>query len=99
MKDLLVSLLREFAQKGVGAVAIWLIAHGFDVPQAVTDWAVLAIVTAGLFLWTAVVRFLETRDSSFARWLARLLMLGIKSQPTYVKPVEGVTTHSGPAPY
>lgn len=83
MKDFLVSLLREFAQKGVGVVAVWLVAHGIDVPSAVTDWAVLAIVTAGLFLWTAIVRFLETRDSAFARGLARLLMLGIGSKPTY----------------
>lgn len=92
MKDFLVSILREFAQKGVGVVAVWLVAHGIDVPEAVTNWVVLTVVTVGLLLWTAVIRFLETRDSAFARGLARLLMLGIGSKPVYPpKEPEAVT--------
>jgi hypothetical protein len=92
MKDFLVSLLREFAQKGVGIAVVWLVAHGIDVPEAVTNWVVLTIVTVGLLIWTAVVRFLETRDSAFARAIARLLMLGIKAKPAYpVKESESVT--------
>jgi hypothetical protein len=88
MNDFLTSVLREFAQKGVGVAVLWLVAHGIEVPDAVTNWAVLTIVTVGLLIWTAVVRFLETRDSAFARGLARLLMLGIGSKPVYQKPVE-----------
>lgn len=83
MTEFLTSILRDFAQKGVGVVAVWLVAHGFDVPAAVTDWAVLALVSGGLLLWTAAVRFLETRQSGFARGLARVLMLGIGAKPVY----------------
>lgn len=83
MKEFLTSILRDFAQKFVGIGALWLVAHGVDVPAAVTDWTVLAIVSAGLLLWTAVVRFLETRDSAAARGLARVLMLGIGTRPVY----------------
>jgi hypothetical protein len=91
MSDLFKSLLREFAQKLVGIVAVWLIAHGLPVPAAVTDWTVLAIVTVGLVLWTALVRWFETRygNTAFARilrGLGRLLMLGIGTKPTYVQP-------------
>lgn len=86
MNDFLKSALREIAQKVVGAAVVWLVAHGFEVPEAVTNWTILTLVGAGLALWTIVVRFLETRDSGFARGLARLLMLGIASKPTYVQP-------------
>lgn len=83
MSDFLKSVVRELAQKGVGIVAVWLVAHGIDVPDAVSNWAILALVGGGVALWTIIVRFLETRDNSFARGLARLLMLGIGSKPTY----------------
>ncbi len=86
MSDFLKSALRELVQKGVGIVAVWLVAHGVDVPAAVSDWAILALVAGGVTLWTIAIRFLETRDSAFARGLARLLMLGIASKPTYVPP-------------
>jgi hypothetical protein len=86
MNDFLKSALRELAQKGVGIVAVWLVAHGIDAPEAVTNWAVLALVAGGVALWTIAVRFLETRDSGFMRGLARLLMLGIGSKPTYPAP-------------
>lgn len=91
MSDFLKSLLRELAQKLVGVVAVWLVAHGIDVPDAVTNWAILALVAGGLVVWTALVRFLETRDEysalgRAARGLARLLMLGIGSKPTYSGP-------------
>lgn len=88
MNDLVTSLLREFVQKGVGVVALWLAGHGLDVPTSVTDWAVLTGIAAGLWLWTAVVRFLETRPADtatgrLARKVARWLMLGIKAKPVY----------------
>jgi hypothetical protein len=88
VNDFLKSALREIAQKGVGIVAVWLVAHGIDVPAAVSDWVILALVGGGVALWTIVVRFLETRSADttlgkLARGLARLLMLGIGSKPTY----------------
>lgn len=91
MSDLVKSLLREVAQKLVGMVAFWLVAHGLDVPPAVTNWTVLALVTGGLVVWTALVRWFETRYGTgplgrFARAVGRLLMLGIGAKPTYVAP-------------
>jgi len=83
MNDFLKSVVRELAQKAVGVAVVWLVAHGVDVPAAVTDWTVLALVGGGVALWTIAVRFLETRDSGVLRGLARLLMLGIGSKPTY----------------
>lgn len=88
MSPFLMSVLRELAQKLVGIVALWLVAHGLPVPAAVTDWAVLALIGGGVALWTVGVRFLETRVGNttlgrFARFVARLLMLGIKAKPVY----------------
>lgn len=99
MSDWLKSLLREVAQKLVGIAVVWLAAHGLPVPQAVTDWTILALVTAGLVLWTAIVRFLETRygTSAFAGFLrkvAQFLMLGIQAKPTYVPAGAQVTVHT-----
>jgi hypothetical protein len=91
MSDLVASLVRELALKGVGVVALWLAGHGLSLPHAVTDWATLALIGGGLWLWTAVVRWLETRPADtpggrFARGLARILMLGIATKPTYRPP-------------
>jgi hypothetical protein len=88
MNPFVASVLRELAQKGVGVVALWVVAHGLPVPSAVTDWAVLAIVGGGVAAWTTTVRFLETRNNKVAQLLARLLMLGIQAKPVYTKPVE-----------
>lgn len=88
LNDFVASVLRELAQKIVGIAAVWLAAHVLPVPSAVTDWAVLTLVTGGVALWTILVRFLETRVGDtgfgrFARAVARLLMLGINAKPTY----------------
>jgi len=91
MSDWMKSIVREIAQKLVGTVALWLVAPGVDVPKEVTDWAILALVGGALVVWTAVVRFLETRDPAtaggkLAHLLARILMLGIATKPTYREP-------------
>lgn len=88
MADLYTSLLREFAQKAVGVIALWLTAHGLNLPTSVKDWVTLTAVAGGLWLWTALLRWLETRPDNaaagrFAQWVARLLMLGIGRTPTY----------------
>lgn len=83
MNDFIKSAVREIAQKGVGIAVVWLVAHGLDVPAAVSNWVVLTLVAGGVVLWTIVVRFLETRDSGVLRGLARLLMLGIGTKPVY----------------
>jgi hypothetical protein len=86
------SLLRSLAQKVLGMLFVWVGVHFIAVPEhvrsAVTDWAVLLVTTLLLFVWTSAVRWLETRrgDTPFdvyARALARILMLGIKSKPFY----------------
>lgn len=88
MSDFVTSLVREFVQKGVGVVALWLAAHGLNLPKSVTDWATLTGIAAGLWVWAAIVRYLETRSSTtafgrFANWLGRLLMLGVTAKPNY----------------
>lgn len=96
MSDLVTSLIREFVQKAVGVVALWLVAHGISLPQSVTDWATLTAIGAGLWVWTALVRWLETRSAAtaggrFANWLARILMLGVTAKPTY-RPAKTTTS-------
>jgi hypothetical protein len=86
--DFIKSAVRELAQKLVGVIVIWAAAHGLPVPDEVSNWVILALVGGGVALWTVVVRFLETRSADtplgkLARLLARLLMLGIGSRPTY----------------
>lgn len=71
------SVLRELVQKGLGIVALWLAAHGLDLPDAVTNWVVLTTVALGVVAWTAAVRFLETRQNGAARLLGKILMLGL----------------------
>jgi hypothetical protein len=86
MKDLLISIVRDAVQKGVGIVAVWLLAHGIDLPDAVSNWVVLTTVAVAVVAWTAVVRFLETRQSPAAKLLAKILMLGLSGkgkQPVY----------------
>jgi hypothetical protein len=90
------SILREIVQKGLGIVALWLAAHGLDLPDAVTNWVVLTTVAIGVVAWTAVVRFLETRQNGAARLLAKLLMLGLSGDgksPAYPAATPESVTH------
>lgn len=89
------SVLRDAVQKLLGVVFAWLAVHVIDIPQhdkaAITNWAVLGVTSAALLVWTAAVRFLESRTgtSQFdaaCRALGRVLMLGIKTTPTYSSP-------------
>lgn len=104
MSDFAVAVLRDFVIKAIGIVFAWIGVHFIAIPEhdkaAITNWAVLAATAGFMFVWSAVVHFLETRtgNGTFAvlcRALARLLMFGIKLKPTYpqAKPaVEPVVT-------
>jgi hypothetical protein len=90
------SVLREVVQKGLGIVALWLAAHGLQLPDAVTNWVVLTTVALGVVAWTAVVRFLETRQNAAARMLGKILMLGLSGagkSPAYPTAVPESVTH------
>jgi hypothetical protein len=85
-KAFALSVVRELVQKGLGIVALWLLAHGIELPEAVTNWVVLTVVALAVVVWTAVVRFLETRTSPAARLLGKILMLGVSGagrQPAF----------------
>lgn len=92
LKAFVMSILRDLVQKGIGIVALWLLAHGVELPDAVTNWVVLTTVALGVVAWTAVVRFLETRKSSAARALAEVLMLGLGA-PAYPTPEPEAVAH------
>ena len=93
MPDWLISALRTLVQAYAGSAALWLAAHGITLPSEATDWAVLVLVAGAITAWTAGVRWLEARQGDgfgarLARGLARLLMLGIVTKPTYLAPGE-----------
>lgn len=90
------SIVRELVQKGVAIVALWLLAHGIELPEAVSNWVVLTTVALAVVIWTAVVRFLETRQSGIARKLAKILMLGASGAgktPRYPAATPEAVTH------
>jgi len=103
MTNFATSVLRTLAQVLIGYAVTWLAAQGLDVPEQVQQWAMGAIVAGGIFLWTALIRWLETRkgDSFWpvtARRVGRVLMLGIGARPVYVpqdRQVEAVSDHRG----
>ena len=103
MSSLAKSILRDAVQKLLGIVFAWVGVHFVAIPQhdkdAITNWAVLAMTAGLLLVWTAAVRWLESRHGNNAfdaacRALGRILMLGIASTPVYVKP----TPPAPPAP-
>lgn len=88
MTNFLTSILRTLAQVLVGYLITWFAARGLDVPDQVRDWALTAIVAGGILIWTALIRWLETRKGAGAvatacRRLAAILMLGL-ARPVYV---------------
>lgn len=91
------SILRTAAQAIVGGAASWLAAHAVAWPEADRERLIGVMVLAGIVVWTAVVRWLETRDNAVARMLGRILMFGLQDQPVYVKPNE-VPTLGGTTP-
>ena len=96
MNDFVTSVIREVIQKGLAVVALWLLAHGIDLPPAVSNWIVLTTVALAAILWTMAVRFLETRKSPFLRGLAKLLMLGLSGkgkQPVYANAQQEATNY------
>jgi hypothetical protein len=97
MSSWLTSVLRTGAQALVGYLVTWLASHGVNVPVEQQDWLVQVLLVGGaITLYTAAVRWLETRkgDSApakLARLVAKLLMLGLSGkQPVYVDPAATV---------
>lgn len=104
MTNFVTSVLRTLAQVAVGYIVTWAAARGLDIPQQVRDWVLAAIVAGGILLWTAAIRFLETRKGTGAvatacRRLAAILMLGLGgAKPVYVPAggaVQGTSDEAG----
>jgi hypothetical protein len=100
----LMSAVRTAVQAGWGSAAGWLIAHHVPVPADAPGWVTPLALAAAVGAWTAVVRWLETRPPQrwwgrLARRVARLLMLGIRVQPTgyAVRSASGVPQVAIPA--
>lgn len=92
MSDLAKSILRDFVQKVLGVVFAWVGVHFIAIPSAdkdaITNWAVLAVISVALLIWTSAVRWLESRKGTgqldvACRALGRILMFGIKTTPQY----------------
>lgn len=92
MPDLLASLVRDFAQKAVGILVVWVGAHVAPVPvgvqHALSSWVVLTSSAGALFVWTAFTRWLETAQgastsATYRRAFGRILMLGLAHKPVY----------------
>lgn len=95
MPSFVQSLLRDAVQKLLGIVFAWVGVHFIAIPEdekkAITNWAVLGATALLLLIWTALVRFLESRNGNsqldaYCRAIGRVLMLGIKTTPVYVTP-------------
>lgn len=93
MPTWLMSALRTGAQ-ALGALIVgWLASRGIGIPVEAQSWVVqVVLIGGGIALYTAGVRWLETRPgngvpSRVARWVAHVLMLGTGArQPVYVAP-------------
>lgn len=97
------SVVRTGAQLLVGFVASTAAAWGLDIPKQVQDFALTAIVTGGMFLYAALVRYAETRTGSewwpvLCRRVARVLMFGIAAKPAYSRSADAPETRSVGAP-
>jgi hypothetical protein len=95
MTDFATAVLRNFVIKLLAVVFTWVGVHFIAIPEAdkaaITNWAVLAVAAGLMFVYTVVIHWLETRagNGTFAvacRAVARILMLGIKARPTYLRP-------------
>lgn len=94
MGNFATSMLRTLAQLLIGWAVSAAAAWGLDIPQQVRDWALTAIVAAGMFAYTGLVRYAETRTGPgwwavLCRRVARLLMLGITAKPAYESSTSG----------
>lgn len=95
MSGLAQSILRDAVQKLLGVAFAWIAVHFVAIPEAdkaaITNWAVLGGSALLLLVWTALVRFLESRTGTsqfdtYCRAIGRVLMLGIKTTPVYSAP-------------
>ena len=93
MSSRVLAVLRTAVQFLVTSAVAWLAGRGIAVPEALQSWFAETVLFAGaLALVTAGLHWLESRrgDGWFpraARWLAKVLMLGLSGrEPVYVQP-------------
>lgn len=93
MKAWLYAGLRTAAQALWALLAGYAASRGIQLPDFLQGWFVDVVVTAGAIgAATAGLRWLETRNGEsfgarLARWVARILMLGLSAkQPVYASP-------------
>lgn len=78
----LMSAVRTAIQTGWGLLAAWSAARlGVTLPDDAPVWLTGMAVSGVTLVVTAVVRWLETRQSALPRRIGRLLMVGIARQP------------------
>jgi hypothetical protein len=96
MSSWLMSVLRTAAQSLGGYLFAYLATHGVNIPVEAQSWVVQTLlVGAGVAVYTAAVRWLETRKGDGllargARTVAKLLMFGLSKQPVYAGPSQTV---------
>jgi len=97
MPTWLLAPLRTTAQYLTTSVVAWLAARGIPIPEALQGWLAETVLFGGALAGvTAGLRWLETREGftfwpRMARWIARVLMLGLSGkQPVYVAPDQNV---------
>lgn len=98
MSSHVLAVLRTAVQFLVTSLVAWLASRGIDVPPALQSWFAETVLFAGaLAAVTAGLHWLESRQGSgfwsrAARWLAKVLMLGLSGRvPVYVEPGQQVT--------
>jgi hypothetical protein len=77
-------VLRLLVQTSMPTLIVWAAKYNISFGPEVQDWIANGLIyPAAMVLYTSLVHWLENRDSGFAHFLARILMLGINQQPTY----------------
>lgn len=93
MRAWLYGTLRTLAQSGASLIVGYLATRGLNLPTGAAGWiADVVIIGGSIFLGTAALKWLETRQGDgiparLARGLAKVIMLGLTGNvPVYVKP-------------
>jgi hypothetical protein len=90
VRDRFLAAWRTGALILIPALMALLASHGIRIPDTLVGWATVAAIAAGTAVWTALVHWLQTRTGTgpaarAARFLGRLLVLGVIALPTYTR--------------